>query len=152
MARNVKARATLDALDASSSPASKINLVIGIVVGLLVIATALVNYGKQSSLVDQVSQKVDAKANELSAKVDTASKDAQAKVDILSAKVDAANALTNAKQDALTKDFTQNQTEQQAFRANVQNLFDKVFSSQQALASQVQQERVDRLTDAVKKK
>ena len=142
----------LDEIDGASSPASKINLVIGIVVGLLVIGSALVNYGKQTSLVDQVSQKVDATTKELSAKVEAASQQAQAKVETLTAKVDATSTLAQAKTDALTKVVEINQADQQTFRTSVQGLFSKVFDSQAALSAQVNQERVDRLTEAAKKK
>jgi hypothetical protein len=145
-------KATLDVLDTASSPASKINLVIGIVVGCLVIASALVNYGKQSAVVDMVTQKLDSKAIELSTKVDTTAKEAQAKVDLLSSKVDMSTQVLQTKQDALTKDFAANQAEQMTFRTNVQNWLTKQSDSLQGLSNQVNQERVDRLTEAAKKK
>lgn len=153
MAGKVKPKRDLmGEFDASSSPASKINLVIGIVVGLLVIASAVFNAGKFSAAVDDVSKKVDTTASALSAKVDAASKDAQNKVDLLSGEVKGANALTQAKQDALTKTVETNQAEQLQFRTDTRSLFGKLFDSQQALSNQLNQERVDRLTEAVKKK
>lgn len=138
-------RAVLDEMDSSSSPASKINLVIGIVVGLLVIGSALVNYGRSTAVVDQVNQKVDATAKELSGKVDAASAVAQGKVDQLSTKIDAASTLAQVKQDALGARVDANIADQQTFRTSVQSLFAKVFD-------QLNQERVDRLTTEAAKK
>jgi hypothetical protein len=102
--------------------------------------------------VDMKIQPLAAAVGTVSQKVDSTAKDAQAKVDILSTKVDANNTLTQTKQDILAETFKANQQDQATFRANVQQLFSKVFDSQQKLVDQVNQERVDRLTEASKKK
>lgn len=105
----------------------------------------------KGQIADQ-SKDLATKVETVSTKVDAAARDAQSKVDLLSSKVDANNVLTQAKQDALTKTAEGNIVEQQTFRTSVQSGFSKLFDAQQKLSDQINQERVDRLTDAVKKK
>ena len=149
------------------SAGTKINTALGIaaiVVPLLVtLGGGLVFLGSITTTIkDQigaVSKDVDLKIQPIatavgtvSQKVDSASKDAQNKVDVLSAKVDASNALTQSKQDSLAARVDSNIAEQQIFRANVQQLFSKVFDKQDAQSAAITQERVDRLTEGTKKK
>lgn len=110
--------------------------------------------GLQASFTQQIKEQVApvaAKVDAVSNKVDSASKEAQAKVDALGAKVDASSALTQAKQDALSSKVDSNVADQQQFRASVQTGFTKLFDKQQQLGDQIQQEKIDRLTDGRKK-
>lgn len=150
-----------------ASAETKINIwlnVAAIVVPLIVVvigglyalgsftATVKSQIGDLSKDVDLKLNPIANKVGEVSAKVDSAAKDAQNKVDRLSDKVDSASALTQSKQDALAKTVEVNQADQQTFRATVQAAFTKLFDQQNQLANQINQERVDRLTEAAKKK
>ncbi len=106
----------------------------------------------QSKDIDLKLQPLASKVDAISIKVDSAARDAQSKADVVTAKVEANTTLTQAKADALAARVDGNIVEQQTFRTNVQNLFSKVFDSQQKLADQIQQEKVDRLSEQVKKK
>ena len=102
--------------------------------------------------VDLKIQPIAKAVSDVSQKVDMAAKDAQTKTDALAAKVDSSNTITQTKQDLLADQFKNNQADQATFRDNVRTLFGKLSDSQQALKDQIQQERVDRLTEQAKKK
>lgn len=127
-------------------------LIVTVLGGTYWVGTISTKITDQSKDIDIKLSPLASKVDQISQKVDLAAKDAQSKVDQLATKVDLAGTLTQAKQDALAKDFATNQAEQQTFRSSMQTWLTKLSDSQQALSAQINQERVDRLTEATKKK
>lgn len=137
--------------DSESSPASKLNVYLNLIVAAITILGGLYALSSFSSSVTTSFNTVGAKVDAVSQKVDNNAALSQQKVEALSSKVDATNALTQAKQDSLAEVVKLNQSEQVTFRASVQALFSKVFEGQQKATDAITQERVDRLTQEKRK-